>query len=47
MLGIKAKFDNSRMKNVLKIEPIELKKTIVDMAYSLIEKNIIKTRSKL
>jgi hypothetical protein len=41
MLGVTSRYDNSRMKNVLKIEPIGLRSTIVDMAYSLIEKNII------
>lgn len=32
-----AKYDNSRMRTVLGIEPIEGKKSIVDMCYSLIE----------
>ncbi|RNA00909.1 NADPH-dependent aldehyde reductase ARI1-like isoform X1 [Brachionus plicatilis] len=41
MLGIKSSFSNSRMINVLKVEPIALKSTIIDMAYSLIEKGII------
>jgi hypothetical protein len=41
MLGVKSGYDNSRMRNVLKIEPTDLKRTIIDMAYSLIEKNII------
>ncbi|GFR63166.1 NADPH-dependent aldehyde reductase ARI1-like isoform X1, partial [Elysia marginata] len=30
-------FDNSRMKNVLKIEPTLPQKSLIDMAYSLIE----------
>lgn len=41
-LGIKYSFDNTRMKNVLKVEPISLKNTLVDMANSMIEKNFIK-----
>ncbi len=42
-LGYKFKFDNTRMRTVLKIEqPIELKKTIVDMAYDMINKGHIK-----
>jgi nucleoside-diphosphate-sugar epimerase len=42
-LGYKFKFDNSRMKNVLKIDqPIELKKTVLDMAYDMINKGHIK-----
>ena len=40
-LGIKYNFDNSRMKNVLKIEPVPLKNTLVDMANSMIEKGFI------
>lgn len=41
-LGISYKFDNSRMKNVLKIEPFDFKSTVIDMAISLIEKGFIK-----
>ncbi|RNA22909.1 NADPH-dependent aldehyde reductase ARI1-like isoform X1 [Brachionus plicatilis] len=33
MLGIKSSFSNSRMINALKVEPIALKSTIIDMAY--------------
>jgi hypothetical protein len=36
------KVDDSRMRNVLRITPIDLKKTILDTAYSLIEQNLIK-----
>lgn len=41
MLGVKSNFDNSRMINVLKIEPTNMKDTVVDMAYSMIEKGIL------
>ena len=41
MLGKKFKFENSRLRNVLQIEPIPLKKTIIDMANSMIEKGKI------
>ena len=36
------KVDDSRMRNVLGITPIDYKKTILDTAYSLIEQNLIK-----
>lgn len=36
------RFDNHKMRNVLGIEPIELKKTLIDMAESLIRFEIIK-----
>ena len=35
-------FDNSRMINVLQITPTTLKKTIIDMAYSLIRNGTVK-----
>jgi nucleoside-diphosphate-sugar epimerase len=41
MLGKKFRFENNRMKNVLQIEPIPLKKTIIDMANNMIEKGKI------
>ncbi len=41
MLGIKTNYDNSRLVNVLKIQPTELKKSLIDMAYSLIERGIV------
>lgn len=44
MLGIKSTFDNTRMTTVLGIEPTEVKKSVIDMAYSLIEKNMIPKR---
>ncbi|KAK3575859.1 hypothetical protein CHS0354_034455 [Potamilus streckersoni] len=40
------KFDNSRMKNVLGIEPRDAKDTLIDMAYSLIEAGYIKRSKK-
>ncbi len=42
MLGKKFKFENNRMRNVLQIEPIPLKKTVIDMANNMIEKGKIK-----
>ncbi|CAF1032353.1 unnamed protein product, partial [Brachionus calyciflorus] len=33
LLGIKSSFDNSRMTNVLKIDPIKLEKSLIEMAY--------------
>ena len=41
-LGKCVSFDNKRMIHVLKIEPIPIKKTLIDMAYSMIEKGKIK-----
>lgn len=41
ILGVKSLFENAAMKNNLSIEPTSLDKTIVDMAYSLIERNIV------
>lgn len=38
----KPKFDNSKMRNILKIQPIELKKSILDMAESLVRFGVIK-----
>lgn len=35
-------FDNSRMINVLQITPTALKKTIIDMAYSLVKNGTVK-----
>ncbi|KAH3878164.1 uncharacterized protein LOC127874026 [Dreissena polymorpha] len=40
------KFDNSRMKEVLGVTPRDLKETILDMAYSLIEAGIVKKSKK-
>ncbi|KAK3778365.1 hypothetical protein RRG08_060046, partial [Elysia crispata] len=38
--------DNSRMRTVLGMEPIDLKTSIVDMAYSLIENGFVKKTDK-
>lgn len=40
-LGHKAFFDNKRMYNILSIEPVELKTTILDTGYSLIAKKLV------
>ncbi len=32
MLGLRSKYDNSRLVNVLKIQPRPLKSTLIDMA---------------
>lgn len=37
-----ARFDDSKMRNILKMEPTELKKTVLDMAKSLIDHQVIK-----
>ncbi|XP_022084150.1 NADPH-dependent methylglyoxal reductase GRE2-like isoform X3 [Acanthaster planci] len=42
MWGKETVFDNSKMKNILKIEPHPLKQTIVDMAYSMIDGGFLK-----
>ena len=42
MLGQKSNYDNSRMRNALRIEPQPIDKTLIDMANSMIEKNYIK-----
>jgi nucleoside-diphosphate-sugar epimerase len=41
IVGKFIKCDNSRMKNVLQVEPTALQKSLIDMAYNLIEKGII------
>ncbi|XP_071479830.1 uncharacterized protein [Diadema antillarum] len=41
-----SKFDNTRMKEVLKIEPRDLKTAIIEMGYSLIEAGIVKKKPK-
>lgn len=41
ILGVKSLFDNTAMLNNLSIQPISLDKTIVDMAYSLIDRGIV------
>uniref|UniRef100_T1J571 diacylglycerol O-acyltransferase n=1 Tax=Strigamia maritima TaxID=126957 RepID=T1J571_STRMM len=45
-VGKEFKFDNSRMKTTLGVEPHELSNTIVDMAYSLIEHGVVKKTKK-
>jgi len=40
-LGHKAYFDNRRMYTILSIEPIELKKTVIDTGMALIEKKLV------
>lgn len=45
-IGKVYKFDNARMKNVLGITPIEVKETLIDMAYSLIESGLVKKTKK-
>lgn len=40
------KFDNTRMKETLGITPRDLKETIIDMAYSLIEAGLVKKSKK-
>ena len=41
MLGKRPEFDSSRFRALLKAEPIEQRKTIIDMAYSVVEKGFI------
>ena len=44
MLGKIAKCDNSRLMNVLRVEPIPINKTIIDMGHSLIERNMVQKK---
>lgn len=46
MLEIETKYDNTKMKNLLKLNPISVDKTIIDMAYSMIESGFVKKTSK-
>jgi hypothetical protein len=41
VLGKIPKFDNSRYVNVFKIKPIEPKRSLIDMTYSMIERGFI------
>jgi len=41
MIGKKPKYDNSRLINELKIEPMNERKALIEMAYSMIEKGFI------
>lgn len=43
-LGKKPNFNNERFIKVLEIEPIYYKKSILDMAYDMIEKGIVRKR---
>nr|XP_034328392.1 putative uncharacterized oxidoreductase YDR541C [Crassostrea gigas] len=45
-IGKVYKFDNTRMKDVLQITPHEIKDTLIEMAYSLIEAGLIKKTKK-
>ena len=45
-IGAKATYDNSRIRNVLKIDPIPMEKSLVDMAYSAVEKGFVKKTTK-
>ncbi|XP_076347262.1 uncharacterized protein LOC143245150 isoform X2 [Tachypleus tridentatus] len=45
-IGKEYKFDNTRMKEVLEINPLDLTQTIVDTAYSLIENGIVRKSKK-
>ncbi|XP_033107472.1 putative uncharacterized oxidoreductase YGL039W isoform X2 [Anneissia japonica] len=44
--GIKPNVDTTRMREVLKITPISVDKTIIDMAYSLIQKGFLPEKLK-
>ena len=39
-------FDNSRMKEVLGITPIDIKTSLIDTAYSMIENGMVKKTDK-
>lgn len=45
-LGKECKYDNKRMQEVLKISPIELEKTVIDTANSMLEQGVIKKSKK-
>ena len=45
-LGKECKYDNKRMQEVLKITPIDLEKTVIDTANSMIEMGVIKRSKK-
>jgi hypothetical protein len=40
--GSKARIDDSRMRKVLEITPIDFKKTLIDMANSMIDQGLVK-----
>ncbi|PIK48966.1 hypothetical protein BSL78_14179, partial [Apostichopus japonicus] len=46
LLGKVVEFDNTRMREVLKVEPRPLKETVDDMAYSLIESGKVEKTAK-
>ena len=41
IIGKVSKFDNQRMKNILGIKPNDMKQSIIDMAYSMIERGFV------
>ena len=43
-VGKYPKYDNNKFVNELEIQPTDFKKSILDMAYDLIEKGIVKKR---
>lgn len=45
-IGNTTLLDTTRMKEVLKIEPRDLKESLVDMAYSMIENGFVKKSNK-
>ncbi|CAJ0944723.1 unnamed protein product, partial [Mesorhabditis belari] len=45
-LGIELNFDNSRLREILKIDPNDTRKAVVDMVYTMIEKGFIKKTTK-
>lgn len=42
ILGKRPKFDNTRMKEALKIEPRSVEKAFVEMAHSMLERGVAK-----
>ncbi|XP_077988278.1 uncharacterized protein LOC144442779 [Glandiceps talaboti] len=45
-LGKISRFDNTRMKDILGIQPVSMEKSFVDMGYSLIELGVVPKKSK-
>ena len=44
ILGSRCRFSNDRFIQVLEIQPVDYRKSIIDMAYDMIEKGIITKR---
>ncbi|CAG0887918.1 unnamed protein product [Darwinula stevensoni] len=44
--GQELHYDNSRLRNVLKIEPTEIKRSVIDMGHNLIQNGIVHKTSK-